>query len=136
LKALIRPAGHELRFDTTQESGTDAAGIQHTYADEYEWARVHGAREDLRPVERGAGGLAKQGRIRMILDNAALHHSVKDPRPEDQFEKLFLDAAKAPAEIHRGKFGRYAHDKVFVVSGAGGARKVLTGSTNFSVTGF
>ena len=35
----------------------------------------------------------------------------------------------------RGKFGRYAHDKVFVVSDKHGARKVLTGSTNFSITG-
>jgi hypothetical protein len=159
LKALIRPAGHELLFDTTQESGTDAAGNQYTYADEYEWLGFT-AREkifdllnevladktlrldvfayDLNEPDlmKVLLELAKQGRIRMILDNAALHHSVKDPKPEDQFEKLFVAAAKAPAAIKRGKFGRYAHDKVFVVSDAGGARKVLTGSTNFSVTGF
>ena len=36
----------------------------------------------------------------------------------------------------RGKFSRYAHDKVFIVSQQGDRReKVLTGSTNFSVTG-
>src|SRR4029434_8167944 len=80
--------------------------------------------------------LAKQGRIRIILDNAALHHSVAKPKPEDEFEALFVAAAKAPAEIRQGYFGRYAHDKVLIVSDAAGARTVLTGSTNFSVTGF
>ena len=37
--------------------------------------------------------------------------------------------------MKRGKFGRYAHDKVFIVSNEGGPTKVMTGSTNFSVTG-
>src|SRR5260221_387141 len=79
--------------------------------------------------------LAKQGRARVILDNAALHHDKKQPKPEDQFEKLFKKAARAPAAILRGKFARYAHDKVFIVSQGKKAVKVLTGSTNFSVTG-
>jgi PLD-like domain len=83
--------------------------------------------------------LAAQGRIRVILDSAALHHDTT-PKPkvqeEDQFEALFTAAAVAPAAILRGKFSRFAHDKVFIVSNAVGARKVLTGSTNFSVTGF
>jgi hypothetical protein len=34
-----------------------------------------------------------------------------------------------------GKFGRYAHDKIFIVSDSTGPRTVLTGSTNFSITG-
>jgi phosphatidylserine/phosphatidylglycerophosphate/cardiolipin synthase-like enzyme len=75
----------------------------------------------------------------MILDNATLHHNTKDPEPEDQFETAFTKAAKAPAEIKRGKFGRFAHDKVFIVTRGKDedkqAVKVLTGSTNFSVTG-
>jgi phosphatidylserine/phosphatidylglycerophosphate/cardiolipin synthase-like enzyme len=101
--------------------------------------------------------LAKQGRIRVILDNATLHHASKpkkakkasaptkakkaakpkSPPPEDQFEALFKKAAKKPAEIQRGKFKRFAHDKVFVVRKKKDdtAIKVLTGSTNFSVTG-
>jgi hypothetical protein len=89
--------------------------------------------------------LACEGRIRLILDNADLHHSTTNPKPEDQVETLFNQGAKAPAAILRGKYGRYAHDKVFIVykekaqGQAGvGARiplKVLTGSTNFSVTG-
>ena len=158
LKALIRPAGLELIFDTAQPSGTDASGNQYTYADEYEWLgftareKIFGLlndvlahntlRLDVFAYDLNEPDLilillelAKQGRIRMILDNAALHHSAATPTPEDQFETLFLDAAKAPAEIKRGKFGRYAHDKVFIVSDANGAKKVLTGSTNFSVRG-
>jgi phosphatidylserine/phosphatidylglycerophosphate/cardiolipin synthase-like enzyme len=79
--------------------------------------------------------LAKQGRVRMILDNAGLHHNKTKPEPEDQFETLFTKAAKHPAAILRGNFDRYAHDKVFVVLDASGPVKVLTGSTNFSVTG-
>jgi hypothetical protein len=64
-----------------------------------------------------------------------LHHG-KPPKPEDQFETAFNKAAKGGASILRGKFGRYAHDKVLIVSKkGGGAVKVLTGSTNFSVTG-
>ena len=35
----------------------------------------------------------------------------------------------------RGHFSRYAHDKVMIVSGSSGPQRVLTGSTNFSVTG-
>ena len=79
--------------------------------------------------------LAKQGRMRMILDNAALHHDPKKPSPEDGFENLFNAAKKTPAEMKRGKFGRFAHDKELIVSDATGPLKVLTGSTNFSVTG-
>ena len=78
--------------------------------------------------------LAKQGRVRVILDNAALHHGTP-AKPEDQVEKLFRQAAKGSAGIIRGKFGRFAHDKVLIVSNSKGARKVLTGSTNLSVTG-
>jgi phosphatidylserine/phosphatidylglycerophosphate/cardiolipin synthase-like enzyme len=158
LKALIRPKAKELLFDTSQPAGTNAAGQQYTYADEYEWLgftareKIFGLlTEVLANKELGLDmfaydlnepdllklllELAKQGRIRIILDNAALHHSTAKPKPEDQFEALFLEAAKAPAEIRRGHFSRYAHDKVLIVSDAGGAKKVLTGSTNFSVTG-
>ncbi len=37
--------------------------------------------------------------------------------------------------MKRGKFGRFAHDKIFIVSDKDGPVKVLSGSTNFSVTG-
>ena len=79
--------------------------------------------------------LAKQGRVRIILDDATLHHNTSKPTPEDKFADLFNKAATKGAAITRGHFGRYAHDKIFIVSNKTGAIKVLTGSTNFSVTG-
>ncbi len=98
--------------------------------------------------------LGKQGRVRIILDNASLHHAstpkksnakakakssskkTMGPPREDRFEQLFNKTAKKGLLL-RGKFGRYAHDKVFVVRNKanGAAKKVLTGSTNFSITG-
>ncbi len=60
--------------------------------------------------------LAKQGRIRIILDNASLHHNATTPKPEDQFETEFTKAAKAGATIVRGKFGNFAHNKLLIVS--------------------
>lgn len=158
LKARIRPPGDELLFDTSQPSGLNAAGTQYTYADEYAWLgftareRIFDLLEELKAnqnlrldlfaydlnepdVLRALIELGKQGRVRIILDNAGLHHSAKKPKAEDRFEEAFNSDAKAPAEIRRGRFGRYAHDKVFVVSDKTGPKKVLTGSTNFSVTG-
>jgi phosphatidylserine/phosphatidylglycerophosphate/cardiolipin synthase-like enzyme len=79
--------------------------------------------------------LAKAGRIRMILDNATLHHNKDNSKPEDKFEKAFNQAAVQPAAIIRGKFSRFQHNKIFIVMKGGEAQKVLTGSTNFSVTG-
>jgi phosphatidylserine/phosphatidylglycerophosphate/cardiolipin synthase-like enzyme len=86
--------------------------------------------------------LAAQGRIRIILDNAQLHITHVDSKthktvvpPEDPFTALFKKQAKAPAAILRGSFDRFSHDKVFIVSKNGVASQVLTGSTNFSITG-
>ena len=80
--------------------------------------------------------LAGQGTIRIILDNAALHHSTSKPTAGRSVRTSnSLKAAKGKPAILRGKFGRYSHDKVFIVSKSGNAVKVMTGSTNFSVTG-
>lgn len=159
-KALIRPKGDELLFDTTAQSGANAAGAKYTYADEYRWlgytARDHifelldsvignkSLRLDMFAYDLNEPDviqrlltLAKQGRVRLILDNAALHHSATAPKPEDEIETLFNAAVKkgSAAGIVRGSFNRYAHDKVMIVSDAKGPLRVLTGSTNFSVTG-
>lgn len=159
--AIVRPK--ELQFDTSQDAGKNAQGQSYTYLDEYAWAGFT-AREkvfavldevlkdstlsidvcayDLNEPDVIAIllELGKQGRIRILLDNASLHHNVKTPKPEDQFETLFRKASGKKDQILRGKFGSYAHDKVFIVSkGASPATKmptkVLSGSTNFSVTG-
>lgn len=157
-KAKIRPDGGELLFDTSLVAGSNARGEQFTYAQAYEWLGFTARSQVLAILDEVLGNadlrldmfaydlnepdvlrrlleLAKQGRIRIVLDNASLHHSAKEQLPEDEFEQLFDAAAQAPAEMRRGHFSRYAHDKVLVVSGPGGPTKVLTGSTNFSVTG-
>lgn len=158
LKALLQPAGKQLLFDTSAQAGTDATGQTYTYADEYAWmgasARVQ-VFDLLNEVLSDASlhldmfaydlnepdilnlllKLAAQGRIRIILDNASLHHNAAGSTPEDQFEALFNKAAKAPAAMLRGMFGRFSHDKVLIVSKGKTPAKVLTGSTNFSVTG-
>ncbi|HYK43510.1 MAG TPA: phospholipase D-like domain-containing protein [Thermoanaerobaculia bacterium] len=157
LKALIRPKNKQLLFDTKAESGVNARGEHYTYDQEYEWLGFTARERMVEILDEVAADkklrldvfaydlnepnlinalirLAKQGRARVILDNAALHHGTP-AKPEDRFEQLFRQSAKPPAAVLRGKFGRYSHDKVFVVSDAAGARKVLTGSTNFSVTG-
>ena len=156
--ARIRPHDGTLLFDTSQVAGTDAKGTSYTYAQAYEWLGFTARRMILALLDEVLGdpqlrldvfaydlnepdlarrllALAEQGRVRLILDDAALHHNATKPKPEDEFETLFKTAATGAAEIRRGRFGRYAHDKVLIVSGPHGATKVLTGSTNFSVTG-
>src|SRR5215472_12302669 len=155
---ILRPKSDDLIFDTSQVAGKNPKGFDYTFADEYDWMgftardlifeilnevlgdnslRLDMFAYDLNEPDllKALLELAKQGRVRLILDDAGLHHSTKDPKPEDRFTDLFTQAAVAPAAILRGNFGRYAHNKVLIVSDANGAKKVLTGSTNFSLTG-
>jgi phosphatidylserine/phosphatidylglycerophosphate/cardiolipin synthase-like enzyme len=174
LKAAIVPNGQPLQFNTGQVAGTNPEGQKFTFLDEYEWSGYTARKrifDLLNEVKSDKSlhldvfaydlnepdiigillQLAKEGRIRIILDNASLHHGSsnskkpakngkaakkpKGPPAEDQFEALFNKAAKKPAAILRGKFARYSHDKIFIVSKNGKASTVLTGSTNFSLTG-
>jgi hypothetical protein len=92
--------------------------------------------------------LGKEGRIRIILDSASLHMPTtvkgKTTSPlEAAFQTAYQGVAKDPTTLKRGCFARYSHDKVLIVSklpADGDLKKkvpqrVLTGSTNFSVTG-
>ncbi|MGC4051867.1 MAG: hypothetical protein QM757_21195, partial [Paludibaculum sp.] len=158
LTALIQPKQKTLLFDTSQKSGTNAKGQTFTFDDEYSWLGFTARRRILSVLNQVLGDrslhldmcaydlnepdvmkillqLAGEGRIRVLLDNAALHHNANSPTPEDEFEQAFGQAATGKAAILRGHFGRYAHDKVLIVSGKSGPIQVLTGSTNFSVTG-
>ncbi len=176
--ATIQPVDKaNLIFDTSKESGVNASGEHFTYQEQYEWLgftareKVFGIlnevlkdtslRLDMFAYDLNEPDvlslllkLGKQGRVRIILDNASLHHAstpkksnakakakssskkTMGPPREDRFEQLFNKTAKKGLLL-RGKFGRYAHDKVFVVRNKanGAAKKVLTGSTNFSITG-
>jgi hypothetical protein len=165
--APFKPKDKKLTFDTSQKAGTNSAGDQYTFLDEYKWSGFTARQKIFTIVEEVINDpslfldvfaydlnepdlvnyfltLAGQGRIRMILDNADLHHVPANTKPEDLFEKAFAEAEKkqaggppASSGIIRGKFDRYQHNKVFIVS-KGALRtpvKLLTGSTNFSVTG-
>ncbi len=157
LDALIRPKDAELQFDTSQICGSNAQGEKFTYEQQYAWSGFTARTlifDTLREVsddrhlsvdvfaydlsEPDVIGLlldiGAKKRVRIILDNASLHHNDTKPPAEDEFEDLF--AAKAGADrIKRGHFSRFAHDKIFIVSRDGKPTRVLTGSTNFSVTG-
>ena len=80
--------------------------------------------------------LAKEGRLRVVIDNSKTH---ADPDAfENKFEALFNQERKAPSAIFRGRFQSLAHSKVFIqkTKATNEAVKVLTGSTNFSTNGF
>jgi hypothetical protein len=167
--ALIRPKGDELLFDTSQVAGRNESGETYTFREEYDWLGFSARDlifELLDEVKRDRGlqldvfaydlnepdimrtliDLGREKRVRIILDDADLHHD-KPPKPdeppkpaephkpEDLFEKAFNAAVGDGSRLLRGHFARYSHDKVFVVSRGGAPIKVLTGSTNFSVTG-
>jgi hypothetical protein len=160
--AHVVPAGKPFAYKTTQAAGTKD-GHSFTFAEEYGWMGWT-AREQIFTVLNTVLHdptlsvdvfaydlyepditqilitLAQQGRIRMILDSATLHLSqTKNGKtvasPEDEFTALFKKKAKKPAAIVRGCFARFSHDKIFIVSKGGKPIRVLTGSTNFSVTG-
>ncbi|MRW89103.1 hypothetical protein GJ699_03805 [Duganella sp. FT80W] len=157
-KARIQPTGRDLLYDTTQQAGTSPEGQPYTYAEAYDWLgftardRIFAFLDEViadpkqylqvfaydlnePDVCKRLLQLAGEGRVRIILDNAGLHHSVATPKMEDRFEQAFNAVTKGAAQIKRGHFGSFAHDKVFVSFTAEKALKVLTGSTNFSTTG-
>ena len=158
LRAQLMPSGKALQFDTSAAAGTDSTGKSYTFADEYEWmgesARMlvfdvlnqvlNDSTLSLKVFaydlnEPDVIGillkLAAVGRIRVILDNASLHTNKAGTKPEDQFTALFNKQKKGKADILRGHFARFSHDKIFIVSKNGSPIQVLTGSTNFSITG-
>lgn len=80
--------------------------------------------------------LAKQGRVRILLDNYPNH--IKPDCAEMLFDAAFREIAQSEDDIYRGKYGSQAHSKVFIQrkkNAAAKAVKVLTGSTNFTTNG-
>jgi phosphatidylserine/phosphatidylglycerophosphate/cardiolipin synthase-like enzyme len=82
--------------------------------------------------------MGKQGRLRAILDNAALHtkpNKKGELPPEIDAAKMII-AAAGQANVRQGHFSRYQHNKLFIKSDAhGNAQRVIFGSMNFSVRG-
>lgn len=80
--------------------------------------------------------LAKQDRVRIILDNYPNH--IKITAWETKFQQLFDQDAKDRTRMFRGKYRSQAHSKVFIQrrnKASSEAVKVLTGSTNFTTNG-
>lgn len=68
-------------------------------------------------------------RLRLLSDNSRTHS-------DDSAAGLaYADIVAAGADGKRGKFGRFQHNKVLIKNVNDKPVKVLTGSTNFSVTG-
>src|SRR5207247_933947 len=79
--------------------------------------------------------LAEEGRLCVLLDNSKTHAGAG--AFESKFEALFNEKRKNSSAIFRGRFQSLAHSKVFIqrMRTTNEARKVLTGSTNFSTNG-
>jgi hypothetical protein len=73
-----------------------------------------------------------KGRLRIVLDNASLHSGDAALEPV-VFQRL--QATAGEAHCVRGKFGRFAHQKVLLKRVKGKPVSVLAGSTNFSANG-
>ena len=158
----VVPKTKQLDFDTNTQAGTDNNGQPVTFAQIYHWMGETAREQIFDVLNRVLNdpsltlkvfaydlnepdiakillALAAQGRVRVILDNASLHvtkKAAKAKTPEDQFTDLFQQRKKPPSDIVRGSFARFSHDKIFIVSRDGeNAIQVLTGSTNFSLTG-
>ena len=139
--APIRPTPKNIDYDTA------------LYEDQYAWLGAHARRTiidflnrchsnpnarldvmvydlDEPDIIRAIAALGK--RVRIVMDNAALHSD------ETALEPLACDTFKESAGSDRvklGRFGRYQHNKVFLLYEDDVAVSVLTGSTNFSVNG-
>jgi phosphatidylserine/phosphatidylglycerophosphate/cardiolipin synthase-like enzyme len=158
----IRPNDKDLLFDIKKKSGTSPAGNDFTFEDQYRWMGFTAREKLLDYIDEAIADkdisldvfaydlnepsvcdrfltLAREGRVRIILDNASLHvHSENKNRPdsyEDMFEDEFNQVKKGKAAIVRAHFGRYAHNKVIIQKEKGTPVSVLTGSTNFSTNG-
>ena len=154
----LKPTGDWL-FNMTKKAGTKN-GHDFTYEDMYGWLGYTARHQIYRTLDEALNDnavevemfaydlndpgvaqrcldLAAAGRIRIILDNAALHvtQAGKPATEEDDFEARFNAAAAPGAELFRCRFGRYSHCKIIILKKNGAAFRVLTGSTNFAITG-
>ncbi|MGG1948112.1 phospholipase D-like domain-containing protein [Trinickia sp. NRRL B-1857] len=77
---------------------------------------------------------ASMGKLRMLADDAKLHET--GTAAAQAFADIQAAATDATRDgFKRGKFKRFQHNKVLIKRVDGVAQKVLTGSTNYSITG-
>ena len=162
----VRPNESDLLFDINQQSGPpdneeDKNIKPYTFEDQYKWMGWQARErifeilnEVLKNKEMSLDvfaydldepficqtviELAKQERVRIILDNATLHTSIDkkgNAAFEDQFETVIKNEVKKPEILVRGRFSRFSHSKVLIQKLNDKPVKVLTGSTNFSTNG-
>jgi hypothetical protein len=155
--ALLKPHNPSLLWDTNTIAATNA-GQSYTFAQEYAWSGftartmifgfLNEVLQDKTQVLNMLAydldepdilkillQLAQQGRISLIVDDSATHHNAAGTKPEDEFEVQFNKVKTGSAWLQRGHFARYQHNKILIAKRNGKGLKVLTGSTNFSMTG-
>lgn len=154
----LKPSG-DWMFDINKIAGQNAKYGTFTFSDMYKWLGFNARSMLLDILDEALSDnnvkiemfaydfsepliatkcleLAKSGKIRIILDNCANHSSSDTKKsPEDDFEEKFRAAMKGGSDILRCHFARYSHDKQIILRKNNVPVKVLTGSTNFSVTG-
>jgi len=161
----IIPPGSALIPDINVVSGTDPKGHTYTFKDQYEWMGFKAREKTLTLLDEVIADnklsveifaydfnepavmdrllkLAAKGRIKMILDSSTstkegetIGHGTASST-ETKFFNQFKNVKVNGAGIVRGKFSRLQHHKVIIVKKNNVPVKVLTGATNFSITGF
>jgi len=161
----IIPPGSALIPDINVVSGTDPKGHTYTFKDQYEWMGFKAREKTLTLLDEVIADnklsveifaydfnepavmdrllkLAAKGRIKMILDSSTstkegetIGHGTASST-ETKFFNQFKNVKVNGAGIVRGKFSRLQHHKVIIVKKDNVPVKVLTGATNFSITGF
>lgn len=148
--ADIRPKGAKTPdFDTTpfraqyQWLGADAHSSLFAFLKECEddkSCRVKMFAYDLDEpdVIAAACRIAREGRLKAILDNADLHTkpNKKGQLPPEVKAATLIKAAAGAKNVRQGKFARFQHNKVFIkCDKKGKGLKVYFGSMNFSIRG-
>src|SRR2546423_3950339 len=130
----LKPSGNWL-FDIAKKAGAKN-GRDFSYEDMYLWLGYTARRQIYEMLNQALNdntvevemfaydfndpgvaqrclALAAAGRIRIILDNAALHttQAGKPTTEEDDFEARFRGAAAVGAELFRRRLARYSHCK-------------------------
>ncbi len=161
----MRPQGNNLQFDVNSNSGTASRFnpvtgqfemVPYSYLEQHKYTGWQVRDRVLEFLDEVVGNpelsldvfaydlneplvvdrlltLGQQGRIRIILDNAGEHGHANGY--EGQFETLYKGVAQNPHSIFRGKFSSLSHSKIFIQKKGTQAKKVLTGSTNFTTNG-
>ncbi|RZI40480.1 phospholipase [Herbaspirillum sp. HC18] len=137
----LRPKPKSMDYDTQP------------YQKKYEWLGAHAREAIIQFLERCHEGadatldvmaydldepdiiralIALGSKVRIVMDNAPLHAGEKALEPS---ATAALRESAGTENVKIGHFRRYQHNKVFILRVNGKPQRVLTGSTNFSVTG-